>query len=77
MTRHQWGFGLLGKGLLACTAVALMLGGERDASAKPVQQINAPLHQQLTDVRPAPLPTVRASAELQQNADGTTPSWVF
>ncbi|WP_304640491.1 hypothetical protein [Pseudomonas sp.] len=71
------GFGLLGKGLFACAAIALMLGGEQDASAKQVPQPVASLQERLGDARPAPLPSVRANVDLGQNGEVATPSWVF
>jgi hypothetical protein len=71
------GFGLLGKGLFACAAIALMLGGEQDARAKQSPQVVGSFQDRLADVRPAPLPSVRANAEVGQTGEAVTPSWVF
>lgn len=73
----HFGFGLLGKGLFACTAIALMLGGEQDASAKQVPPSMASLQERLSEARPAPLPSVRANVDMGQNGETATPSWVF
>lgn len=75
MKQQHWGFALLGKGLFACAAVVLMLGSEQDVRAKQVQQVASPLQERLVDVRPAPLPTVRASADF--SGEGAAQTWVF
>ncbi len=75
MSQQYWGLALLGKGLFAGAAIVLLLGVEPDARSNPAHDVAPPVQQRLTDVRPAPLPTVRANAEMTYGA--VPQSWVF